>query len=826
MTQWPLTDWPTIASAIARDPALEARVAAIVSGMTLEQKVGQMTQPEIGKITPAEVTRHYIGSVLNGGGSWPGGDKRARLADWLKLAEQLHDASMATDMRVPVPLIWGTDAVHGHNNVYGATVFPHHIGLGAAHDAPLVERVAQATARAVRASGIGWVFAPTLAVARDDRWGRTYESFSEDAALVQTYAAAYVRGLQGRFADDGNVVATAKHFIGDGGTEFGRDQGINPSTLAEMINIHGRGYYGALGAGAQTVMASFNSWNDVAAGVDHGKLHGSRALLTDVLKTKMGFDGFVVSDWNGIGQVPGCSNASCAQAINAGIDMVMVPEDWKAFITHTVAQVRSGQIPMARIDDAVTRILRVKMRAGLFGQRPSSSAHAGREAALQARELAREAVRKSLVLLKNDGGVLPLARGQRILVVGKGADSLQNQTGGWTLGWQGTDNANADFPAGDTLLAGIAEAAGAGKVVFSADAKGVDVAAFAAVIAVVGETPYAEGNGDITPSGTLRHSGRHPEDLAVLNAVAGKGRPVVTVLLSGRPLWVNDLLNRSDAFVAAWLPGTEGKGVADVLFKPAAGGTGHDFTGRLSFSWPRAACQTPLNAGDAGDAPLFALGHGLSYAGAARAAPLGRLDEATPESGCGAPAVLQIFNTTVQPPYTMHVASLDQRWPDTGVPTDPNAVLELPGLRVTTVQINTQQDAKRVAWAGPARLVAWSAQRAELATWRDAALVFELRVEQAPADTVTLAMGCTAPCGALDLTALLRHLPLQARHSLKIPLACFAAAGVDLSRVDTPFILATRGTLTAAVAHIRIAAGAAKDADATPCVAVPPRASL
>jgi beta-glucosidase len=626
-------DWPAITSSISRDPVMESQIAQIVAGMTLAQKIGQMTQPEIQNITPAEVTQYYIGSVLNGGGSWPGNNKHATVTDWVARADAFYDASMATNMAVKIPIIWGTDAVHGHNNVYGATVFPHNIGLGAAHDADLVRRIGVATARAVRATGIDWAFAPTLAVVRDDRWGRSYEGFSEDPAIVNQYAGQIVTGFQGTFASEANLLVTAKHFMGDGGTDKGDDQGITMCSLSDMINIHGQGYYSALAAGAQTVMASYSSWSNPGSGINVGKMHGSQYMLTDVLKVKMGFDGFVVSDWNGIAQVPGCTNSSCPQAINAGIDMVMVPADWRAFITNTLQQVQSGQIPMSRIDDAVTRILRVKMRAGLFsGRKPSQRLDAGNAAALQARALAREAVQKSLVLLKNNGNVLPLARGRRILVVGKSANSLPNQTGGWTLTWQGTGNNNADFPNGDTILAGIQEAAGAANVTYSSNGRGVSVSNFDAVIAVVGETPYAEGQGDIGPTATLEHSTRYAEDLSVLKVVTGKGKPVVTVFLSGRPLYVNNLLNRSDAFVAAWLPGTEGKGVADVLFRDASGNINKDFTGRLSFSWPGSACQTPLNSGDASYAPLFPLGYGLSYASPAT---VPQLNESSVSGGCG-----------------------------------------------------------------------------------------------------------------------------------------------------------------------------------------------
>ena len=621
--------WPSMAPAIAQDPAQEARIAAIVASMTLAQKIGQMTQPEIKSITPAEVSRHHIGSVLNGGGSRPAGNKYAAVGDWLALAQAYHEASIATAAKIPV--LWGTDAVHGHNNVFGATIFPHNIGLGATRDATLVGEIGVATARAVRASGIAWVFGPTLAVAQDLRWGRSYESYSQDPALVAELGGAYIRGLQGRLGSEDGVLATAKHFIGDGGTDQGRDQGVSLASRAEMIAVHGAGYYSALAAGTQTVMASFNSWHELSAGTDPGKLHGSRLMLTEVLKNRLGFDGLVVSDWNGIEQVPGCSKSACAQALNAGIDLVMVPDDWQAFITNTMAQVQAGQIPIERIDDAVSRILRVKLRAGLFDRSPAQNRWAGQADALQARALARRAVGQSLVLLKNQQALLPLRRGLRLLVVGKSADSLQNQTGGWTLSWQGRDNVNADFPAGDSVLAGLREVAA--SLVFSETAEGVNPREFDAVIAVLGETPYAEGEGDIALTDTLRHSSRYPEDAAVLQRVAGRGVPVVTVFIAGRALYTNDLINASDAFVAAWLPGTEGKGVADRLFRSADASPAQDFTGRLPFDWPNQPCPMPRQPGQASAAPLFALGHGLRHASRGE---LDALPTDYASKGCGA----------------------------------------------------------------------------------------------------------------------------------------------------------------------------------------------
>lgn len=621
-----LEAWPSLQPRPETDPAMERRIARMVHAMTLRQKIGQMTQAEIKAVEPADVRAYYLGSVLNGGGSWPYMDRHAKVSAWSAMADRFYAAAMSTDMAVKVPLLWGTDAVHGHSNVFGATLYPHNIGLGAAHDPELVEEIGKAVARSVRATGVNWAFAPTVAVVQDERWGRAYESFSSDPDQVRAFSRRYVIGLQAGLAKGHGVVATAKHYMGDGGTEHGRNEGVDRFGQAEMIRTHAPGYYGALGAGALTVMASYNSWDDVEAGVDRGKMHASRYMLTDVLKTRMGFDGLVVSDWDGVAQVPGCTRDHCPQAINAGVDMIMVPMDWKAFIENTVRDVESGAIPMSRIDDAVTRILRVKLRAGLFDHRPSTYAHAGDPKALVDRPLARRAVRASLVLLKNNDQLLPLRRGLKLLVVGKSADSLANQSGGWTISWQGSDNTNADFKNADSVLAAIRTANGAGAVTYSATGAGVDLSKFDAVIVVIGETPYAETAGDVAWPAPLAHSVRYPEDLAALEAVSGKGKPVITVFESGRTVYANDLINRSDAFVAAWLPGSEGRGVTDVLFRNAKGAVAHDFRGTLSFDWPATACPA------AGRDALFPRGYGLTYA--RPAAPAKALPVSIPAKGC------------------------------------------------------------------------------------------------------------------------------------------------------------------------------------------------
>lgn len=597
-----------------QDNEIEAKVAALLARMTLEQKVGQMVQPDIRSVTPEDVRKHRLGSVLNGGGAFPGEKKHASIADWVALADSFYDASMDTANGAPaIPIIWGTDAVHGHNNVIGATLFPHNIGLGAANDPALMERIGAATAREVAATGLDWTFAPTVAVVRDDRWGRTYESYSEDPEIVRAYADRVVRGLQGvrgsqEFLGPSHVLATAKHFIGDGGTADGVDRGDTAVSEGDLLRIHGQGYVTALAAGVQTVMASYNSWNGL-------KVHGHHHLLTDVLKKQMGFDGIVVSDWDGVDEVQGCSKDKCAQAINAGIDMVMVPNDWKNFLTNTLDQVRAEKIPMARIDDAVTRILRVKYRAGLFERgRPSSRPLANKREVIGApehREVARQAVRKSLVLLKNERGLLPLRRKSNVLVVGDGADNISKQTGGWTLTWQGTENTSADFPGATSIYQGIARAVGEAGGKVSASLDGLQQSRPDVAIVVFGEDPYAEWFGDLKSIDYRGATGG--AELALLKQLRQASVPTACVFLTGRPLFIEQELAACDAFVVAWLPGSEGGGISDVLFRKTNGKVNFDFVGKLSFSWPRTASQTALNRNDPNYDPLFPYGFGLRY---------------------------------------------------------------------------------------------------------------------------------------------------------------------------------------------------------------------
>ena len=606
--------WPKVTSKLTPNPALEQKLDQLLAQMSLEEKVGQIMQPEIRHLTPQDVKDYHVGSVLNGGGSVPNNNRYSKAADWLKMADAYYAASMDdSDGKLAIPIIWGTDAVHGVGNIVGATLFPHNIGLGATRNPALIQRIGEITATEIAVTGLDWDFSPTVAVARDDRWGRTYESYSEEPSLVRDYAAQMVEGLQGdatsaSFLAATKVVSTAKHFLADGGTLNGIDRGNCVASEEELYQVHAAGYYSAIEAGVQTVMASFNSWNG-----EH--MHGHKYLLTDVLKEKMGFDGFVVGDWNGHGFVQGASVLDCPQAINAGLDMYMIPDpDWKTLYHNIIAQVNSGVIPHARLDDAVRRILRVKLRAGLWDKgMPSQRPLSGRDDLLGAAEhraVARQAVAESLVLLKNSNNLLPLSPKARVLVAGDGADNISKQTGGWSVNWQGTGNTMADFPGATTLWMGIEQAVSAagGCAELSPDGsfqQRPDVA-----LVIFGEDPYAEMQGDIQHQ--LLKAG-DTRDLELLRKLKADGIPVVALFITGRPMWINRELNASDAFVVIWQPGTEGAGVADVLFTQANGEVNQPIKGKLSFSWPKRPDQGPLNWGDGNYDPLFPYGFGLAY---------------------------------------------------------------------------------------------------------------------------------------------------------------------------------------------------------------------
>ncbi len=604
----------TPAASTAR-AAEDARVADLIARMSVERKVAQLIQPQINSFTAEDMRRYRFGSYLNGGNGGPYGDEYAEASEWLKLADEMYLASIARQPNGEpvIPTMWGTDAVHGHTNVMRATIFPHNIGLGATRDADLIRRVGEATATEIEVTGIDWNFSPTIAVAQDDRWGRTYESYSEDPKIVAPLGAALVEGLQGRKGDPnrlgaGHVIATAKHFFGDGGTDQGVDQGEVTGDIEKLKKIHAAPYPAAIGAGVETVMASFNSING-------RKMHGNETLLTGVLRNELGFDGLVVGDWNGHGQVAGCTNTDCPQSLLAGLDIYMVPDDWKGLLETTVRQVNDGTIPMARLDEAVTRILRVKYRAGLLDEfvQPSGRPNAGQYDLLgspEHRAIAREAVAKSQVLLKNNG-VLPLKAGANILVAGSAADDIAQAAGGWTLTWQGGgDLDNSYFPGATSIWKGLETAAkeSGGKATLSAD--GTYSAKPDVAVVVFGEEPYAEFAGD------RKHLGFTDEEgLTLLRKFKADGVPTVAVFLSGRPMWVNREMNVADAFVASWLPGSEGAGVADVLTGAVPA------TGKLGFSWPATCDAGPLNAPKGA---LFPVGYGRALTDTS---PTAKLDE-------------------------------------------------------------------------------------------------------------------------------------------------------------------------------------------------------
>ncbi|MDN3651600.1 exo 1,3/1,4-beta-D-glucan glucohydrolase [Thalassotalea ponticola] len=811
-TKGNLDIWPTLDIAVKTDADVEKRVQDIMSTMTLEQKVAQMIQPEIRDITVEDMRKYGFGSYLNGGGAFPNNDKHATPQDWIKLAEDLYQASIDDSLDgSTIPTMWGTDAVHGHNNVIGATLFPHNIGLGAANNPELIEKIAAVTATEVMVTGIDWVFAPTVAVVRDDRWGRTYEGYSEDPDIVREYSASIVKGLQGHadgdFLSDKRVISTVKHFIGDGGTVKGDDQGDNIASEQELFDIHAQGYVGGLTVGAQSVMASFNSW--------HGKKnHGNKYLLTDVLKDKMGFDGFVVGDWNGHGQIKGCSNESCPQAINAGLDIFMVPTGaWKPLLENTIAQVKSGDIAMSRVDDAVARILRVKVRAGLFEKpSPAKRPFSGKTELIGAKEhrdVARQAVRESLVLLKNKNNILPLSPTQNILVAGDGADNIGKQSGGWTITWQGTNNTNDDFPGGTSIYDGIAAqvAAAGGKATLSVDGsfeEKPDVA-----IVVFGEEPYAEGHGD---RDNLDYQRGEKSDLALLKSLKQQGIPVVSVFISGRPMWVNAELNASDAFVAAWLPGSEGNGVAEVLLANSDGSMQYDFTGKLSFSWPKTPDQATVNRHDDDYAPLLPYGFGLSYGDGNVLAD--DLDE-TINIDFDNAENLKLFTGQMQKPWIMTLVSgSDSLAVNSNTHT-------LGALNYRTIDKVVQEDARKVTLDGSAlaglRINSFGHFREDLRSQLQlqSALRFNLNVMAKPSDKVFLVMRCEGEgecAGKIDITDKVNELAENTWNDVSIDLACFKDAGMSFADANVVFELVTAGTFEFGVSMIEMVPVTAKDA--------------
>jgi beta-glucosidase len=566
-----------------------------LSKMTLDEKIGQMTQANKNALTtPSDITTYALGSLLSGGGEGPNGSG-GTATEWANMYDNFQGYALQSRLRIP--LIYGVDAVHGHNNVYGAVIFPHHIGMGATRDAALVQQADQVTRDEVLGTGIDWVFAPCVCVPRDDRWGRTYEGYGEDPSLVSSMGVASIKGFQGNGLSPTTIMATAKHYIADGGTAFGTgdsgyliDQGDTQISETVLRAIHLPPYQAAVQNSVGSVMISYSSWNGA-------KDHGNQYLITTVLKGELGFQGIVISDWAGIDQLPGDYASDVRTAINAGIDMVMVPSNYKTFISTLRTEVTAGRVPISRIDDAVMRILNAKFALGLFSQPLTNRAYTAQVGSPAHRAVARQAVRESLVLLKNNG-VLPLSKTgtYKLVVGGSHIDNLGNQMGGWSISWQG---ASGNTTVGTTFLQAIQAAVGPSVTVQNVGTRTKGNYSGDVGIVAIGETPYAEGRGD---SSTLAVSG---SNAAQVTDICSRVTQCIVVLFSGRPLIINTQLNQANAFVAAWLPGTEGAGITDVLFGD------YGFVGKLPVTWPNAVTQEPINLDD-GKTGLFPFGYGIT----------------------------------------------------------------------------------------------------------------------------------------------------------------------------------------------------------------------
>jgi beta-glucosidase len=758
--------WPEAASPSAiSNVKTEDEISALIAKMTIAQKVGQLIQADISAVKPQDLAEYPLGSILAGGNSGPYGDERASAAKWGQLVTEFRVSSRQSGAGIPI--LFGVDAVHGHSNLPEATIFPHNIGLGAARDVDLIERIGAATAAEISGSGIEWTFAPTLAAPQDMRWGRTYEGYSSDPALIKNYARAMTLGLQGTLVagkplEAKHVAATAKHFLADGGTADGRDQGDAQISEAELVAKHAQGYPASINAGALTVMASFSSWN----GAKH---HGNASLLNDVLKGRMGFAGLVVGDWNGHGQVAGCSATDCPAAINAGLDLFMAPDSWKGLFDSTLLAAREGRISAKRLDDAVRRILRVKYKLGLMGDIQTIRGDASEVGKKEHLELAREAVSKSLVLLKNNGSVLPIRNGARVLVAGSGADNMAMQAGGWTISWQGTDTTAADFTNGQTIGRAISDAVNANGGTTTISTAGISETKPDVALVVMGEKPYAEFEGDV-PNLAFQQTSDEQEMVARFKS---QGIPVVVVFLSGRPMFAGKLMNQADAFVAAWLPGTQGRGVADVLVAGANGKAVRDFTGRLSFAWP-ADARSPVAD------PLFPLGYGLDYSHTGKLAAVNEDPR------------VDLSSLTIATHYLVRGK----------VPAPWN--LQMDGaVSARAVDLSAQEDARQFTWNTDGAF-AINGPAVNLAKQLDDgwAVVIDWRIDSPASGPATISFGGVA----LDLQQILQTLPTGLAVQTPIPLRCFADAGAKFDMVSSPIRMQAEKGLVATIRNVHIEA--------------------
>lgn len=776
-------NWERVNSCPVGDMAF---VDELLSEMTLEEKVGQTIMADLDFIKPSDLDRYPIGGILNGGNTSPNGNQRASTNEWKQLAQDFYDESITSG--ADIPILWGTDAVHGHSNVFGATIFPHNIGLGASANEKLLKDIGSAVAEEVLATGLYWTFAPTVTVPQDYRWGRTYEGYSESPELVSKLGEAFIYGLQGsgeQFLGSNKIIGTAKHFLGDGGTYLGVDQGDTKVSENILKEIHGTPYYSALDACIQTVMASFNSWNG-------SKVHGNEYLLTEVLKNQMGFDGFVVGDWNGHGQIPGCSNGSCPESLIAGVDMYMVPENWKDLYRNTLRQAENGDIPIERLNDAVRRILIVKERLGLFnGKKPSNSPFS--EVGLQHnRDISRQAVRESLVLLKNNKNVLPIKQGKRVLVIGPDADSLKTQTGGWTLDWQGTNNQNKDFPNSITFLDALKEEIGAENVTHVQFLNNVNAEDYDLAIVAYGEQPYAEGVGD--RSNLNFSSKRH---IAFLELLAENKIPTVSLFFTGRPLWVTKEINLSDAFVVAWLPGTESRGMTDVMVNSDK--TNYDFTGKLPFSWPKNTYQANLNYYDATSDPLFTYGYGLTYEDNI---VVPDLDEGEINANEQLKKI-ELLKGTISENFIGYIqeSNLQQVQLSSNKVSSQNNI-----VKVDLIDVDKQDDTLNLQINETDHLNSFlllSKEILNLRSFDDGYINLRARVNNTNDDIkylISCGIGCTP---VLDLSEFLTKSDSFIDYSL--PIKCFSNnSSLDLSKVNLPLYIATKGPLDLDLMNVEI----------------------
>lgn len=790
--------WPKTSSPIAVDAELEKRIDGLLSKMTLRQKVGQIIQADIGSIKPEDLKTYPLGSILNGGNSAPSGNNRSKPEAWLKLADEFYDATKECDLEGGpfIPMLWGTDAVHGHSNVVGATFFPHNIGLGCARNPELLGKIGAITALETRVTGLEWTFAPTVAVVRDDRWGRTYEGYSESPEITVSYTGKLIEGIQGKttggdFLNGPHLIATAKHFCGDGGTFNGKDQGNNKMSEEQLRDLQAAPYPVAVEHGVQCVMASFSSWQGK-------KLHGHKGLLTDVLKGRMGFDGFVVGDWEAHGQVKGCTHNDALPVLNAGLDMYMAAGSWKGLFDTTLKQAKAGEVDMDRLNDAVRRILRVKIRSGLFeAGKPSTRPFAGQFAELgkpEHRAVARQAVRESLVLLKNNNAVLPLAASSKILVCGDGADNIGKQSGGWSLSWQGTGNTKEDFPGGSSIYDGIksqVEGAG-GKAILSVD--GETSEPYDVAVVVFGEDPYAEFQGDVK---TLAYSPTDDSDLQLMKRLKAAGKTVVGVFITGRPLWVNRELNACDAFVAAWLPGSEGVGVADVILRGANGDVQNDFKGKLSYSWPKMPNQTPLNVGDADYDPLYPFGFGLTYQDKSM---IGELSEDPGDESLAANVERYFESGKVVEPWSMNLIDGGQTVAVETTRQDSSNG----NLSVISEDDAAQEDIRTLKFTGPAEFrISGPAVDLSRQSTGDMALFMRYRINEYSGKAAQLAIsGSDGAMLEVPMGQIAASTP-GAWQEVSVKLSCYGDAE-KLKAVSAPVIIKSEGGLSISISDVKI----------------------